>query len=676
MGKLKLDLSGYKYHSSTKSSTTLRHNKLGHKVVLAHNVLSDDNRTVLEALNDSVKKQKEFNDKKESHGKVVVKDEKPQPLGKVDVRDDIYKSKKLQDKNDLDKDDSEDEYAEGGKVERIERVDKQKAKDMVKGAMSGGPTIAEGLSNIKKELGFAKGGNVQQYAEGYLVEKNPFEIALEESRQPEQPIESKPYDFSNLGQNLSSSLEQANEMPSILKDPVDQQKQQILAKEQQAAQAVDEGPKSAIGQQQTDRQPASIPTEGVAVKPTGIDSSSDPMNIMREGLNQEMAGINQAANVQAQQGKEQQIALAKAEQSINTLNQTYMQTQKDLESQVKARMDDMNNGYIDPNKYWTGYTAPNGDKVPGHSKIAAGIGMILAGFNPTSNPNAVTEMLNKQMDQSLNAQAKNLDSQHNLLRANLDQYKNVNDAVTASKMMMNEALQHQIAQAAAKSAGPMAKAQAEQAIGKLKADYGIKFRTLAASQTLMKLANGNDPAALDEGMKRASVEAPEAYKEIKDRYVPGVGLASVPVPDKIREQLTQHQTLNNTVADAMNFAKQHTTLNPLSEGYAQSTAKGIALQAQVREALLNTVYRDSEKDLLEDLSPRNLGGIFKKQTLAKLKTISENNIRSLNDIKHAVGLKSQLSVNANPDAAARAWALDPKNATDPRAKEILKRQGQ
>lgn len=52
--------------------------------------------------------------------------------------------------------------AEGGK---IERVDKQKAKDMSKGALSGGPTMAQGIQNVKKALGFAEGGPVSAKSE-------------------------------------------------------------------------------------------------------------------------------------------------------------------------------------------------------------------------------------------------------------------------------------------------------------------------------------------------------------------------------------------------------------------------------------------------------------------------------------------------------------------------------
>src|SRR6202020_262 len=115
-----------------------------------------------------------------------------------------------------------------------------------------------------------------------------------------------------------------------------------------------------------------------------------------------------------------------------------------------------NNGHIDPEKYWTGTKDPvTGEQVGGHSKIASAIGMILAGFNPAGKPNAAIDMLKFQMENNLKAQAQNLDSKQNLLRANLQQFHNVRDAMDATRLNIADITQAQLGKAAAtaKSAG-------------------------------------------------------------------------------------------------------------------------------------------------------------------------------------------------------------------------------
>lgn len=74
--------------------------------------------------------------------------------------------------------------AEGGKVERI---DKEKAKGMVKGAMSGGPTVMEGLKNIKKGLGFAEGGFISKSGQQNLEDQEDNqELSFAPNNGPQQ----------------------------------------------------------------------------------------------------------------------------------------------------------------------------------------------------------------------------------------------------------------------------------------------------------------------------------------------------------------------------------------------------------------------------------------------------------------------------------------------------------
>lgn len=88
--------------------------------------------------------------------------------------------------------------AEGGQVER---VDKKKAQDMSKGAMSGGPTITEGFDNIKKGLGFAEGGDVPELLRA--PEDSNFEKV--QIDRPYDPMQAQAYATEREAEHLRAS---------------------------------------------------------------------------------------------------------------------------------------------------------------------------------------------------------------------------------------------------------------------------------------------------------------------------------------------------------------------------------------------------------------------------------------------------------------------------------------
>jgi hypothetical protein len=67
MANIKMDLGGYKFHSSDGKTTTLQHEKLGHKLSISHKALSPENRKVLESIS------KENQPEKQDFGKVTQK---------------------------------------------------------------------------------------------------------------------------------------------------------------------------------------------------------------------------------------------------------------------------------------------------------------------------------------------------------------------------------------------------------------------------------------------------------------------------------------------------------------------------------------------------------------------------------------------------------------------------
>lgn len=205
---------------------------------------------------------------------------------------------------------------------------------------------------------------------------------------------------------------------------------------------------------------------------------------MQHGYEQQLKGIQQAANAQTVLGQEQEATLHQAQISQQQALDTYQKNFAELDAERKAHIVDIQNGHVAPEKYWDN-----------HSKLLTGIGIILAGFNPTNRPNAAIEFLNHNMEQNLQAQKANLDSNHNLLSANLRQFGNMRDAEDMTRIMQADVVANHLKESAAKATSPMARAAALQTAGKLEAEYApimIQFAMRRSLQAGIKA--GQDPS--------------------------------------------------------------------------------------------------------------------------------------------------------------------------------------
>lgn len=348
----------------------------------------------------------------------------------------------------------------------------------------------------------------------------------------------------------------------------------------------------------------------------------DAQGLFDQGLNQGIAGTNAAAKAQGDLGT------AQAEEYKNTIA-AQQQMSKDYDTQFqaldnerKAHMADIENGHIDPNQYWTGDAHGNG----GHSRIMAGIGMILAGFNPTTNPNAAIDYINKQMDMNIKAQERNLGANENLLSANLKQFGNLKDARDMTRLMLNDTLGHQLAQAAAAAQTPQAKAAAQMAQSKLMMDAVPEAQNLSMRRMLTGMAgdSGADPEAHDRKVAALSLINPAAGKTMAESSVSGYGSTSdlSPVPQTVRDSLSDHRTVQALGADLLHYAKSNTNLVVGSPEYNRGVTKADAFQQAARKTVLSKTYRPGSQPMLEEIAQSgNPAGLMKNlKTIPKLES--------------------------------------------------------
>lgn len=661
MSNIKLDLKQFKHVSSDEKSTTLKH-KDGHSLTLAHKGLSKDNQAQLKALSEMSKSAVKSTDKGQAVQEQQAKDpgSEPQKYAFGAMVDKAVKS--------LD-DFADKRYADQAKNDIITTDKKAPSPDPDK---------------VKKygiDKAFAEGGQVDPEIPEALQPNTPIDTAMStlnnppatmEGANPQLQYESRLKEMHDYGaagspgeierRALDETLNDSNRVvqETKMRDVAAQQEQQVKATNQaEAAQAGIKLNNEPVVPNMPQASPqASIPSiMPEAAKATAgkgpADNLDDTEKMMRAGYAAKMGGIKAEADARGALGKAESDAINKNMTDQQEAMSSFKQHYNDLEKERQGHMADIRAGYINPDLYWTGDKNGNGS----HSRIMTGIGMILAGFNPSDKPNAAIDFLKHQMDANIDAQKANLNSKQNLLAENLKQFGNLKDATAMTKVMQSDILSNQLMQAAATAKNPIAQAEAQKAAGQLQLESAPVMQQFAIRRAMLGLANspanGNpsDTGAQEQMISYLRMTNPEMAKEMESRLLPGIGMAKIPLTPAVREQITSHQKLQDSAQDLMTYSKTHSNLIPGTAEYNFGVTKAMAFQQMVREGLLGTVFRESEKPLLEKFVSENPAGAFKSFTSQpQLRAIMESNLMGLNHIKQANGLPVKpMAAPANPN---------------------------
>lgn len=403
----------------------------------------------------------------------------------------------------------------------------------------------------------------------------------------------------------------------------------------------------------------------------------DPNQMLQSGYQNTIAGIQGKAAAEGALGQKQSDILAKQAAAQQGAQAVFQQQFNALGEERQNFIDDIRNGHINPEQYWTGTKNPEtGQMEGGHSKIASAIGMILAGFNPTSNPNAAIGMIKYQMDKNMEAQVQNLGAKKTLLEANLRQYGNLQAAQQMTRVMMNDAFSNQLQMEAAKAQNPMAQSAAQQAVGQLQMDSSNRFRQLAMMQAMTNIGKSGDPDQAGAMLNYMRAMNPEMAKQYEPLYVPGVGMAKAPVSEASRKQIGGYQDVMRNINEALNFKKTHpgAAMSPGDRAQAQTLMSNLSNQVRTAEDM--GVFKESEAKMMQGMlgsSPAdftaNITTNPKLKEMLHLKQSEYNNLLKI----HGLPVQQQAAPQ-NSQQQAMQWAQ--ANPKDPRAAKIMSMLGQ
>lgn len=604
---MKLDLKKFKKIGGDANSTTLIHPE-GHRITIAHAPLNPKMKEQLNAL--PAMKMAKGGEIGYNGGNMPTYDLMDKNLskqnnkmadgGQVDADQEEDSKKRLGDiigfpgmPSPTPKPKKDNSYADGGNVDKGPWVDPNKAKANEEDSQKV-TSLKEGWENLKKGLSEAfdsgssssssdskaKGGMIKNYDEGGDVK--PLEIEkAPDSEQDEQPkdsnqLQAEPVD-PNAPENQAPGPQ--GQPPVVVNVNGAAPAPQMPAPMMQAPQQVPPG--IAAPGQPGMPMPANDPYGTVAAQ-----------NAYMAGLNQQKAGMIGAAGAQQQLGTAQAEAYQRARSAEQTLMQDYQKNSQALMTERQNLMNDIKNSHVDPNRYL-------GSMDTGR-KISTGIGLLLAGIGSglTHQPNLAMQFIQKQIDNDIEAQKSDLGKKNNLLAANMNQFNNLNQAVTMTRVMMNDQVANQLGQAGAMANSASAKSAALQGIGKLNADSANMIGQMSMRNTLIGGANkGIIPPEKIVGFLVPQDERPAAMKELQEAQ--NTSNAKDNILNAF-DKLSQINTLANRVEHVGFTPPQVSAIkDPIIAGLSKQTAGRFTEQDAQMVGALFPAPGDSESTINE-----------------------------------------------------------------------------
>jgi hypothetical protein len=181
-------------------------------------------------------------------------------------------------------------------------------------------------------------------------------------------------------------------------------------------------------------------------------------------------------------------------------------------AQTENLYNEILNKKIDPNQFWANKSTPN--------KIGTAIAIMFGGLGgglSGKGGNAALDVVNKQIENDINAQKENLGNQRSLLSVNLQKTKDLESAYALTRSQLLAAAGAQVSQASAQAMGPEAKAMGDQLLGQLKNQASLQNAQFAGMQAKQQIASGQgnvNPEMLDKETRSRLVTLPNGKQTL------------------------------------------------------------------------------------------------------------------------------------------------------------------
>ncbi len=529
--------------------------------------------------------------------------------------------------------------------------------------------------SFKKALGFADGGQPIQ-GEAQQVPASQLEAdysAEQAAAQGETPQAAE-------GQNWADQIgnEIPNENPNTPIAPVDASHAHLAEAVKNLSSKYSNTPVAAEptpqvpqqGLSQGLAQPQQVPDQ----QPSGdlIQQAKQDVGLANKAETAAAQNVQQAqaqnAEIYGQKGQHLQELAKKYEDIGNQIHQKF----EDLSSQVAA-------GHVDPSKWWN-------SKSTG-SKVMTAIGMLFAGAGGgvSGHPEMAGKAIDDAINRDIDAQKVDLSNKQSLLGKYMEMYNSLPQAENAARLTMEASVEGLINQQAAKLGSQNAQNAATISNAQRRQALLPQLESLAKGQAMTHMyqsmgkqssSQGGDAEASHQKMlSDLAVLNPERYKIEEAKYLPGIGIAVKPVPEKVVDEITARKDLSEKLAELENFSREHSGTVLDRKIVNQGAALARNVQDAYRRGNAQGVFKESEKNFVEQSINSDPTAFFSKvRTLPGYQTVRKLNDDTIKHYQKAYGVKPfQQQSQGNQNQAAMEWLQ--ANPNDPRAAAVRKKLG-
>lgn len=314
---------------------------------------------------------------------------------------------------------------------------------------------------------------------------------------------------------------------------------------------------SQVANQQAPSVPAKASKQGGSdlsfMYPPGYKNMPNVADIMEL----EKQGVLSNAEAQGKIADLSQRALDNQQSALDEVRKGYMSQTANLNDEVQSFLKAAQDKTIDPRRLWAKMDTPN--KISTMAGIAFGsIGSAISG-----QPNEVMGMVQNAIKNDIEAQKLDLGKNENLLSAALRHYGNINDATNMLTNMYTLHANNEIRKAALQYGGQQALSEANLKLADFEKPMVMQMQQWAMQRALAQAAATKDPDRAGAILPYMRSINPEMAKDLEERTVPSVGVASVKVPEAVRSDLVSNQELMQSLSNLESFASTHSgSLDP------------------------------------------------------------------------------------------------------------------
>lgn len=313
-----------------------------------------------------------------------------------------------------------------------------------------------------------------------------------------------------------------------------------------------------------------------------MQSQQDAMGLMpvlknlQDGAQLQAAGIQAEANAISDLSREQNTMLGqmyspeklKAEEArLADLESKRLKLEAENDELFKAAT----NNKIDPRRVWNNMSSGN--------KVMATIAIILGGMGSGGDAanNAAMKVINKAIDDDINAQKEEKENARSLYQLNFQRYRDTQSAMDATRLQMNAIAQGQLNALASKYAAPAAQAKAKILMGTLKQQQAeLTAGVIAKSQ--------------------------KAVQDRNENLIPGYGVAQVKPSEEDKNVLASAGIIKKGLQNLQNRAIQKGTTISGSSTDAENKALIAGMKLQLKTLFKLGQISESDSALMDPLA--------------------------------------------------------------------------